>query len=119
MRRRWTEAEDALLKCPDRPLPELAKFMGRSLTALHQRRSEKGYSQPRRIEAEPASPEPTRSRRARRAEQQGWVKPSIEARRTSPRIERACLSCRATFTTTRLIFVCATCKSHDIWRGAN
>ena len=120
MSRRWTAEEDALIRRPDRPLSELAKAMGRSVTALHQRRSEKGYSKPARpIEAEPGEVKPARSRRMRRIEQQGWVKPEVEAGRSAPRLRRKCLSCGQPFDTTRFVYVCSTCKSHDIWRCAS
>jgi len=111
----WTPSQDALIRNPDRPLPQLAQEMGRPLNALHTRRSQMGWTKNK----PPQSPRPVAAAPAPRVKQQAlWVRPDIQAEREEPTIRRACLTCRKPFDTTRAIWICEPCKKTEIFGSA-
>lgn len=120
-RPRWSAEHDALLKAPAKPLPVLASEIGRSLAAVHKRRSELGFTKsppPPHRQAAPQSPPAPRPPRVRSFASKGYVEPQALAEREPKTRRRACLSCREPFDTTRFIFVCDGCKHTESWRTA-
>lgn len=112
---RWTAEQDALIACPTRPFPEIAKDIGRTVGAIFNRRAQKGWTHNlppshRAVHRHRHAPAPFKNA--------DFVKPELQVAREEPAIRRPCLSCRQTFTTTRFVFVCDGCKKTESWRCA-